>query len=70
MEAVEVKEAPANTGGARWTGGGGGGRLMLQEHAGNGTDNTGGGAGGAGSEDWWNRWNRGSGIVIIRYKFQ
>jgi len=55
---------PAGNGGPG--GGGNGGQYPSCSSATNGTDNTGGGAGGGYSA----RKNGGSGIVIIRYKFQ
>ena len=51
-------------------GGGNGANPTLACAAGNGTDNTGGGGGGGSANDCHTGGNGGSGVVIIRYKFQ
>ena len=51
-------------------GGGGNGANQASSNAGNGSTNTGGGGGGGNYEDSFNGGTGGSGIVIIRYKFQ
>ena len=65
-----VYNAPGVTGGAGGKGGGGAGAIGANATA--GTTNTGGGGGGAGggSPAAYNGGTGGSGIVIIRYKFQ
>ena len=64
---------PSNAGGPAHPGGGGGGQggNRPDTNSTNGTDNTGGGAGGQGEAAApGTQRNGGSGIVIIRYKFQ
>ena len=64
---------PSNAGGPAHPGGGGGGQggNRPDTNSTNGTDNTGGGAGGQGeAAACGTQRNGGSGIVIIRYKFQ
>ena len=64
---------PSNAGGPAHPGGGGGGQGgdRPDTNSTNGTDNTGGGAGGQGEAAApGTQRNGGSGIVIIRYKFQ
>ena len=60
--------AVVGTGGSG--GGGSGGTNPTPEQATSGTDNTGGGGGGSGNPDQSIAGSGGSGIVIIRYKFQ
>ena len=65
----DVPSGHDNAGGAGGTGGGGtGGRTGALGTA--GTANTGGGGGGGGSHPGKNGKGGGSGVVIIRYKFQ
>ena len=59
-----------NTGGAGGTGGGGDGGDPNSPTAGAGTANTGGGGGGAEGAPTYDGAAGGSGIVLIRYKFQ
>jgi hypothetical protein len=64
---------PSNAGGPAHPGGGGGGQggNRPDTNSTNGTDNTGGGGGGQGeSAPCGTQRNGGSGVVIIRYKFQ
>ena len=66
-------DAPTDPGGPAHPGGGGGGQggNRPDTNSTNGTDNTGGGAGGQGeAAPGGTQRNGGSGIVIIRYKFQ
>ena len=57
-------------GGAGGTGGGGAGNSKPDSSGGDGTANTGGGGGSTGSGSPFTGGSGGSGIVIIRYKFQ
>jgi hypothetical protein len=66
-------QAPGQPNDNRSTGGAGGGSngtLCSPNGTGNGTANTGGGSGGNGGNSANNSGSGGSGIVIIRYKFQ
>jgi len=64
----------AGPGGSGWTGaggpGGGGAGGSCGVSGSSGTTNTGGGGGGAGADGCLSGGNGGSGIVIIRYKYQ
>ena len=61
---------PSTDGGSATQGGGVGGALNNSPGAGNGTANTGGGGGGGSSNPGAAGGAGGSGVVIIRYKFQ
>ena len=66
-----ARNAPANQGGAGGAGGGGAGKPYAPGNGTAGTANTGGGGGGAGSEDYGGTCGAGgSGIIVIRYKYQ
>ena len=62
--------APVSTGGAGGPGGGGSGGALPAGAGAVGTINTGGGAGGGSDAPGVDGSNGGSGIVVIRYKFQ
>jgi hypothetical protein len=61
---------PSSTKGIGGVGGGGDGACKSTSNSENGTVNTGGGGGGGNWNDPYNGGTGGSGIVIIRYKFQ